>query len=356
MKDSISKVIAGCWQFANGHRKENIGRERALEILFALADSGVTTFDCADIYEGVEELLGAFKKSYARKRGQEAARKLRFNTKLVPDLDRLPSITRDYVSQIIDRSIQRLRVEMLDLVQLHWWDFDIPGYVEVCGILADFKRQGKMQRIGVTNFDVPHLQELLDARIPVVSNQVQYSVVDRRPENGMADFCKKSVIELLCYGTAAGGFLSEYWLNKPEPMGELASRSLVKYKLIIDDFGGWKIFQKLLRALKYIAEANRISSLTAIAQRFVLDAPGVSGIIIGGTGPAHAAVLEELFQKLTAYFPPIAWCNPSDWDYRKLLETHVFSAANKLEGDVYDMERIKDGKHARIMRYNLNAA
>ena len=60
-------------------------------------------------------------------------------------------------------------------------------------------------------------------------------------------------IALLCYGTVCGGFLSERWLGKPAPQADLANRSLVKYKLIIEDFGGWGLFQELLGVLSRIA-------------------------------------------------------------------------------------------------------
>ena len=79
--------------------------------------------------------------------------------------------------------------------------------------------------------------------------QVQYSLLDDRPEHGLVDLCRKHGIHLLCYGTVAGGFLSDRWLGAPEPQPPFENRSLTKYKLIIDDFGGWDLFQELLRTL-----------------------------------------------------------------------------------------------------------
>lgn len=358
---SISRIIGGCWQFSQGHSQKPVRREQALEMLVALADAGITTFDCAGIYTGVEELLGAFRQEYQNKRGKKALGKIRIHTKFVPDLDILPRINRAYVREIIERSLGRLRMETLDLVQFHWWDWEIPGYVEVAGYLAGLQREGKIRHLGVTNFDVPHLETLLKAGIKVVSNQVQYSVLDRRPENGMIGFCKEAGIGLLCYGTAAGGFLSEHWLDKPEPKGELTNRSLMKYKLIIDDWGGWEAFQKLLRSLLHIADRNGINSLTTIAQKFVLTYPPlVSGVIAGSTGLTRVGTLEQLGKSLDDAY---SFCSAFDpwaggihyWDYRGLFNANLFRPAKELEGDVYSLERIKDGKHARIMQYNLNA-
>ena len=56
----------------------------------------------------------------------------------------------------------------------------------------------------------------------------------------MIEKCRSYGISLLCYGTVAGGFLSDRWLGRPEPASALQNRSLIKYKLIIDDFGGWR--------------------------------------------------------------------------------------------------------------------
>jgi len=72
----------------------------------------------------------------------------------------------------------------------------------------------------------------------------------------MAACCRDHAIALLSYGTVGGGFLSEHWLGRPEPSAALANRSLIKYKLIIDDFGGWALFQELLTVLADIARKH----------------------------------------------------------------------------------------------------
>lgn len=359
-KYKISEVICGCWQFSQGHSQNPTPKTEAMKTLFALADSGVTAFDCADIYTGVEELLGEFRIEYGQKRGKKAQERIRIHTKFVPDLEMLPHLSRADVRAIVERSLKRLRMETLDLVQFHWWDWEIPGYVEVAGYLVELQREGKIRHLGVTNFDIAHLEVLLKSGLEVVSNQVQYSVLDRRPENGMIEFCRKGRIALLYYGTAAGGFLSEHWLDKPEPKGELANRSLMKYKLIIDDCGGWGVFQKLLWSLQRIADRNGIHSLTTVAQIFALKcSPLVSGIIVGSTGLSRVGTLAQLNKPLDgAWF----WSDYDMWmgtfgicDYPGFFNTNLFKLAKKLEGDIYSLERIKDGKHARIMRYNLNA-
>ena len=141
----ISRVIRGGWQFAGGHGP--VDREAAIETLLASFDAGVTTFDCADIYTGVEALIGAFRERVARTRGAEAAGAIRVHTKFVPDLAALGQVDKAYVEGIIDRSLARLGMERLDLVQFHWWSYAAPGLMDVVGWLDELRRDGKLRFI-----------------------------------------------------------------------------------------------------------------------------------------------------------------------------------------------------------------
>ncbi len=335
---TISRIIKGGWQLAGGHGAVDHGQ--AIDDMMAFVDAGITTFDCADIYTGVEELIGDFRKEYRRARGKEALARLKVHTKCVPDLAALATVSRRDVEQIIDRSLSRLQIERLDLVQFHFWDYEIPRYTEVVQYLSEFQRAGKIHLIGVTNFDVPHLKELIDAGVSVVSNQVQYSVLDQRPEHGMAEFCSRHAVKLLCYGTVAGGFLSSAYLGVPEPTAPLENRSLTKYKLIIDEFGGWELFQELQKTLQKIA-ARHGTSITNVATRFVLDQPGVAAAIVGARNRTHLSEAAAL-GALTL----------SNEDRGAIRE--IIARAKGPQGDTYDLERIKGGKHASIMKYNLN--
>lgn len=332
----ISRLIRGGWQLAGGHGP--VDRERAIGDMAAFVERGVFTFDCADIYTGVEELIGEF-----RRRGGAAVRdRLKVHTKLVPDLAALPSVDRAYVTRIVDRSLARLGMERLDLVQLHWWDYAVPGWLEAAGWLAELARAGKIDRIGGTNFDTAHTARLLEAGIPLVSMQVQYSLLDDRPERGLVDLCARSGLKLLCYGTLAGGFLSERWLGAPEPLDLSSSRSLVKYKLIVDDFGGWAPFQRLLATLRAIA-ARHGASIANVATRWVLDRPQVAGVIVGARYAGH------LGENLGAFDLAL--------DAADLAAIDAVLAERKgPAGDCYALERDRDGRHGRIMRYDLNAA
>lgn len=327
----ISRVLKGGWQLAGGHG--DIDSHRALADMDRFVDAGITTFDCADIYTGVEALIGRWVQT-------RSAAAIQIHTKYVPDVDSLPTHSRADVVRGVDRSLQRLGVDTVDLVQLHWWDFGIPGYHDAALWLDELRAAGKIRHLGLTNFDRQRLAEIVAADVPVVSHQVQYSVLDRRP-SAMADDCISRSIGLLCYGALAGGFLSERWLHVPAPAGALENRSLVKYRLIIDEFGGWELFQRLLQVLHRIA-ARHGAGIGAVAIRWVLDQPGVAGIIVGARHAKHLSSIESaLALSLTS-------------DDRDAIAA-IHAEASGPRGDVYALERVKGGAHASIMRYTLNA-
>jgi aryl-alcohol dehydrogenase-like predicted oxidoreductase len=328
---SISRVLKGGWQLAGGHGPVDAGA--ALDDMDRFVDAGITTFDCADIYQGVETLIGTWLK---RRRGD---RVVQVHTKYVPDLDRLAAHSRDDVARGVDRSLARLGVEALDLVQLHWWDYDVPGYVDAAGWLDKLRRDGKIRHVGLTNFDRQRVTEIIDAGIPVVSHQVQYSVLDRRPAQGMAALCTGHGAGLLCYGALAGGFLSRRYLGCTASAAPLDNRSLVKYRLIIDEFGRWERFQQMLAVLDAIATRHRVG-IGAVAIRWVLDQPGVAGVIVGAR---HARHLDQTLQACGVTL--------DTEDHHEIARVQV---ATGPAGEVYGLERVKGGPHATIMRYSLN--
>ena len=145
---TISRIIKGGWHLAGDHGP--IDPDLARRDMATFVEAGITTFDCADIYAGVEVLIGGFRRAYPTH-----AKRVQIHTKLVPDLSDLQSVDRGYFETIVDRSLTRLGQERLDLVQFHWWDFTIPRYVETALELDRLRRAGKIAQIGLTNFDTP---------------------------------------------------------------------------------------------------------------------------------------------------------------------------------------------------------
>ena len=163
-----------------------------------------------------------------------------------------------------------LPVDRLDLVQFHWWDYSIKRYIEAADHLVQLKNAGKIAHIGVTNFDAQHLKEILDAGVNIISNQVQYSIIDHRPEKNLLPLCRESGINLLCYGALAGGFFSEHYISSTGIQEPLEYRSLTKYKLIIDDFGGFELFQELLQHLHSISRKYHVG-IADVAIKYILQ-------------------------------------------------------------------------------------
>ncbi|MDB5894443.1 MAG: aldo/keto reductase [Rhodoferax sp.] len=330
----IPRVIRGGWQLAGDHGE--VDRERALADMAAFVDAGLNTVDGADIYTGVEAMYGEFN---ARRAAQGLPR-LQVHTKFVPDYGDLAHVDAAYVRRIVERSLQRLKVERLDLVQFHWWDYQVPRFVEAAQALVALQREGLIAHIGGTNFDTPRTQALLDAGVPLVSMQVQYSLLDRRPAALLAPLCAGHGMQLLCYGTLAGGFLTERWLGQPAPAETPANRSLVKYQLIIGEFGGWVAFQRLLQVLKSVADRHGVQ-LSTVAIRWVLDQPAVAAAIVGARyGNRIGDTLEAFRLRLDA-------------DDRTRIDA-VLADCPGPAGDTYTLERDKHGPHGRIMKYDLN--
>ncbi len=326
---SISRIIKGGWQLALGHSSAPPAAQAHADMA-AFVDAGITTFDCADIYTGVEELIGSFE--------PRAGRTVQVHTKYVPDLATLDTVDWAVTRAIIERSCTRLRRAALDLVQFHWWDYSVDRYVETGRHLERLRADGVIRHIGVTNFDTPRLRALLDAGIQVVSHQVQYSLLDRRPVGGMTELCAARNIRFLCYGSVLGGFLSERWLGAAEPRGALENRSLTKYKLIIDEALGWDGFQALLRSLRGIADRHSVS-IGAIGIAWVLAQPQVAAAIVGARNAVH---LPETLAALDVRL-----------DSRDLA-TIEQARGRGIAGDIYELERDRNGPHGRIMKYDLN--
>ena len=334
----ISRVIKGGWQLAGDHGP--VDRAAAIADMEAFLDAGITTFDCADIYRGVEEMIGAFIADIRRRRGAGFADRVIVHTKLVPDLARLADIRPEEIEAIVDRSLLRLGIERLHLVQFFWWDIEIGDPVAALQVLKECQRKGKIGNLGTTNWDAGAMGRFVDDGFDLVSAQVQYSLLDRRPAGRLAAWAAARNMQFLCYGTLAGGFLTDAWLGRPDPGFAFENRSLVKYRLIIDEFGPWDLFQTLLETLRAVADRHGVS-LASVATRWVLDQPQVAAAIVGARYARHLPQTLEVFGlKLDA----------AD---RAAIDAVLGKAAGP-SGPVYGLEGDRNGRHGRIMKYNLN--
>ena len=273
---TICKILNGMWQVAGGHGY--IDHELAVADMVKYHDAGFTTWDLADIYGPAEDLIGELRHRLSTLKGKEELNKTQAFTKWVPEPAR---ITPSTVNESIERSLRRMNVNSLDLLQFHWWDYNNPYYMDALRYLFDLRDRGTIKHIGLTNFDTQRMQIMLDSDLRIISNQVQYSIIDRRPEAKMTPLCMKENISLLSYGTLCGGLMSERYLGKTQPSAaELDTLSLRKYMRMIEAWGGWNLFQELLSVLEKIAQKHNVN-IANVATRYILDKPAVAGVIIG---------------------------------------------------------------------------
>ena len=272
----ISRILNGMWQVAGAHGY--IDPTSAINSMMNYHNAGFTTWDLADIYGPAENFVGDFRRKLSKEKGEQALVDVKALTKFVPN----PGImTRPIVEQSINVSLSKMDLKTLDLLQFHWWDYNDTNYLNALDYLSELRDEGKIKHVGLTNFDTERMQVMFDHGLNLVSNQVQYSIIDLRPEVKMEKFCKQHDVGLLTYGTLCGGLLSEKYLGKPEPLrGDLNTASLQKYKNMIDAWGGWSLFQELLRTLDEIAQKHGVS-IANVATRYILDKPQVAGVIIG---------------------------------------------------------------------------
>ena len=245
----ICRILNGMWQVSGAHGA--IDPDAAIPSMFDYVDAGFTTWDLADHYGSAEDFVGEFRRRLASARGGEAVSGIQAFTKWVP---RPGPMTRQVVENNIDISRRRMGMDRLDLLQFHWWDYRESAYLEALTHLSDLRDEGKIQELALTNFDTRRMQEIAGEGIRVVSNQVQYSLVDRRPEVAMVGFCQSHEVSLLAYGTLCGGLLSDLYLGRPEPT-------------------------------------------TAVLVRYVLDRPAVAGVIIG----ARLGVAEHINENVRVF-------------------------------------------------------
>ncbi len=329
---TISRVINGCWQLTPDHGGGPASEQEILRIFAELVEHGFTTFDCADIYTGVEDLLGKFRRSLID------PDKIQIHTKFAPDRNTLHQLTDRDIDAAIDRSLKRLGVEQLDLLQFHWWNYAAPGLQNLVDRLVRAQQAGKIRLLGATNFDTAHMREIIATGASIVSIQSQYSLLDRRPEKHMAKLAADTGIALLPYGVLAGGFLTEKYLGAPYPA--VMNRSLQKYRLIIDEIGGWDAFQALLGVLGTIANKHT-TSIGTVAARWVLDRPQVASVILGVGSRSRAG--ENL---------ALGGLHLDEDDRRAL--SRQLQAQPIPVGDMYELERDPDGLHTKIIKMNLH--
>ncbi|KAH7924131.1 Aldo keto reductase [Leucogyrophana mollusca] len=242
------------------------------------ADMGYNAFDMADHYGSAEILFGQFRESLPSPDSVIGATKW--------CVFRHTELSHTIVEAAVRERMKRMRTTSVDLLQFHWQDYSDLGYLTALQILQDLQAEGLIKAVGLCNFDAKRTGQICTQLGPgfIVSNQVQFSLIDTRPLHGMADVCETHNVKLLTYGTLCGGFLSDKWLNQPEPdlySGNLTPSQRKYLDMILKAWGNWALFQSLLAVLRDIGNRHGGLSIANIATRWVLDHHFVGAVIIG---------------------------------------------------------------------------
>jgi aryl-alcohol dehydrogenase-like predicted oxidoreductase/enamine deaminase RidA (YjgF/YER057c/UK114 family) len=311
-----SRIVTGLWQVADQERDGRVLDHAAAAAAMAeYAAAGFDSFDMADHYGGAEQIFSRFRLADGQGR---------VFTKWVPTPG---PMTREVVRAGVGRSIERLGC-VPDLMQFHWWSFRHPAWLDALREMAAMRADGALAHIGVTNFDTDHLRVAIRQGVPLATNQLSFSLLDRRAAGAMSDFCLGHGVKLLAYGTLGGGFLSERWLGREAPAeGDITDWSKMKYGRFITAMGGWPAFQGVLRAADAIARRHGVS-VSNVATRWVLEHPAVGAVILGArlTEAEHRADNLRLFDFAL-----------DEEDHDRLR--HAFAAAAPIPGDCGDEYR-----------------
>lgn len=280
----LCRILNGMWQMSGGHGK--FTNEAAVEAMKDHVDAGLTSFDGADHYGPAETLLADLATAYPEAEFEAL-------TKWVP---RGGEMTREVVEDAIRVSLGRMNVEVLDMLQFHWWDYSDENWLAACRHLADLQTDGLIREVALTNFDTETTRRIIeDAGCPIASNQVSLSLVDRRAIDGpMAGLAREHGFKLLCYGTLLGGWLTDKYLGAaaPSSRADMPTSSLQKYWRFIQRFGGWDLFQELLQVLRAVADKHDVD-IANVAVKWVLDHDDVVACAIVGVRFGTTAHIES---------------------------------------------------------------
>ena len=285
----VSEICFGTQTFGWG-----ADEAAAHELANRFVEAGGNFFDTSDKYNdgASERMLGTWLRTQRRDDVVIAS-------KTFFDLGHGPNdmgATRLRIMSQIDRSLERLGTDHLDLYQIHCWDASTP-LEETLEALHDLVRLGKVRYLGVSNYAPSQLMKaIMLTRMhgwsPIVSLQPEYSLLVRSTEWELIPLCRAEGVAVLCWSPLAGGWLTgKYRRDAPPP-----SDSRVGRGDRWDDQAEQRATERtwrVLDALRAIAEA-RERTPAQVALNWLLRKPGVTAPIIG------ARTVEQLAQNLGA--------------------------------------------------------
>jgi aryl-alcohol dehydrogenase-like predicted oxidoreductase len=271
----VSEICLGTWTTFGG----SLADAAAIALVDTAFELGINFFDTANIYsEGrSEQVLG--RALAARPRDSYVlATKLRGTA---PDGGQ--GLSREQVLHQIDRSLERLGVEFVDLYQCHWWDPDIP-LAETLEAMTEMVEAGKSRYVGCSNWTGEQIRQAVDlARergyVKIVSSQPEFSLLHREPEAEVMPVSAANGISQVVYSPLAQGVLSgKYAPGTAAGDGTRAAARAEWMEFLEDD-----VLERVQR-LRPIADGLGLTT-AQLALAWVLREPNVASAIVGASRP-----------------------------------------------------------------------
>jgi myo-inositol catabolism protein IolS len=273
----VSVIAMGSWALAGDMAWGDQSEQDSIAAARAAVDVGITFFDTAPGYgDGLsEQRLG---KGLRGLRDQVV-----IATKIGPDAMRAGA-----VAASVERSLGHLGTDYIDLIQIHWPSRDVP-LEETCTALEALKRAGKVRAIGISNFGLLDLADVLKVATPT-TNQLPYSLLSRAIEYEITPACQRANVGVLCYSPLLWGILAGSYESADQvPDGRARSRHFSPARKLIRhrERGCEEETFRAVREIRRIAERENVP-MSELAVAWVLHQPGVTGVFTGIRRPEQA--------------------------------------------------------------------
>lgn len=311
----VSSIVMGCWSLAGDQTWGPQDEQTSVATVHAALDAGINFFDTAELYGAgfAEEILG---KALQGVRGRVYIAS-KFNWE---------NARRERVLAACEASLRRLQTDIIDLYQIHWANWDVP-FEETWSALEELKRQGKIRAIGVCNFGVRDLRDLLQIGRPL-TNQLPYGLLFRAIEYEILPLCRDQKIGVLCYSPLTIGLLTGKFTTPDQvPPGRARTRHFSSQRPLTRH-GEPGCEEETFTAISEISKLARElgTPIPRLALAWLLHQPGVTAVINGMRRPEQAwenaaaadlVLSQEVVERLRQITEPLKQKlgpNPDMWE------------------------------------------
>ncbi len=276
-------ISMGCWTIGGGATWGKTDDTESIAAVHAALDAGVNFFDTAEGYEDghSESVLG------------QALEGRRQQAVIATKVSR-GHLAKEDIRKACEASLQRLKTDYIDVYQIHWPSETVP-LVETIEALGDLREQGKIRAVGVSNFGVQDLSDLLELE-RCEANQLPYNLLWRAIEYDIIRKCRDSNIGILCYSALAQGLLTGRFSSPDEvPEGRARTRYFSKHRPgVRHDEEGCEA--ELFDAIEQVRQLSQKidEPMSNIAIAWLFNQPGVTSVIAG------ARTSEQILQNIQA--------------------------------------------------------